>query len=738
MPGPKGAFKSVGKKLKKVFSKKRGRNRRARRQAGLPGGPGGANPPVPQVQPPQQQGPQGWIGGERRGERGGPQIGQNRDAPRGWVGGERQGERGGNRIGRNRTTRGWVGGERQGERGGLQIGQRAPKQRNEPEVETQDTTAPEPKVETQNSPQVNPYSNPYSVEKSEEKGQNPYEKPSNPYEKPFNPYEKPFNPDEVGSDVGSGSGSGSGDTYSTPVSDEVSEEAPKQVGEKKGEVSPYKSTPVESDGSEEPEKAKKEEGPYSHLKKGQNEGETKVKSPYKAFNPEKASSGSLSTSSSISAKEEVKDKPQELSPALKLQRDREIEMRVRKAQRKLKKDAEKNKPAPQKKFELGPYENDKTEGDTQNGEKSNSDISISTSVSEINTSKYELPPEELMLITAEVERELGIAALDVQAKFDGDKLPESVQLMMRKMRDHSKHTVDAPEVCRGQKIEITRGEKTHNEKMSKGWATTAMRSSYVNSDSKKGEGGSFNTKYFFDETTDLEQAGVKVLGSQQEKGREKHVIKFKDNKWVDAENKDVDTSQAGELQYAITMRQQKLKEKLEQAEQQTLGVQDKALIKSLNERITKLTEKLKPENLNSHKSVTGKFIYVMNSAGEFFAAKHVQFVLHHSSFLAGGAVATAGEIGISGGKLDYISNQSGHYRPGPAYLWQAVKQLELLGCPLDSVQVHVMTAKGKFKNAKDFLKAMDPTSDPKLFDSVYAIQHLDGVLAGLKSKKDVA
>ncbi|HRE87549.1 MAG TPA: hypothetical protein PK095_00290 [Myxococcota bacterium] len=712
MPGPKGAFKSVGKKLKKVFSKKGRGRRRARRHAGLPGGPGVPNQGVPQPQP-QQQGPQGWVGGERRGERGGPQIGQNRDAPRGWVGGQRQGGR-----------------------GGLQIGQRAPRTKTETELTPPNELVPEP--ETQQTPGESPYSNPYSSSKTEEKVQTPYDKPFNPYEKPFNPYEK-----------GSDSGSASGDTYSTPVS----EDEPEQVGGKKGEVSPYKSTPVES-GSEEVPKTvdektdKKEENPYAKLNGKKSEDTQKVKSPYQTFTAP-VSSGSISSSSSVKSSEKKQDdKPKELSPALKLERDRQIEMRVRKAQRKLKKEAENKQEqvAPKKTIApLGPYENDKpqnldsNEGDTGvYGEAEAPEQVISSSVSEINTSKYELAPDAMMLIVAEVERELGIAALDVQGKFDGDELPESVQLMMRKMREHSVGTVDAPEICRGKEVKIERGEKTHNEKMSKGWATMAMRSSYVQSDSKKGDGGSFNTKYFFEETTNLEQASVKVLGSQQEKGREKLVIKYKDNKWVDADDKTVDTSGAGEMQYAISMRQQKLKDKLAEAELHARGEQDKVALKALNERIDKLTEKLKVENLSKHKSVTGKYIYVMNAAGDFFAAKHVQFIMHHSSFLAGGAVATAGEVGISGGKLDYISNQSGHYRPGPAYLWQAVKQLELLGCPLDSVQVHVMTAKGKFKNAKDFLAAIDPTSDPKLFDSVYAIQQINQALAGLKSQKDVA
>lgn len=99
--------------------------------------------------------------------------------------------------------------------------------------------------------------------------------------------------------------------------------------------------------------------------------------------------------------------------------------------------------------------------------------------------------------------------------------------------------------------------------------------------------------------------------------------------------------------------------------------------------------------------------------------------MHHSSFLAGGAVAAAGEVGIEEGKLVNISNLSGHYKPGPAYLWQAVKQLELLGCPLEGVQVRVAGVDRKFKNALAFLAAMDPVGDPTWFDAGSAVRRLN-------------
>jgi hypothetical protein len=125
----------------------------------------------------------------------------------------------------------------------------------------------------------------------------------------------------------------------------------------------------------------------------------------------------------------------------------------------------------------------------------------------------------------------------------------------------------------------------------------------------------------------------------------------------------------------------------------------------------------------------------MNAAGEIFAGQSIPGVVHHSSFLAGGAVAGAGEIAISGGKVTAISNTSGHYRPGPAYLWQTVKQLEMLGVPLESVRVDVMGVSKTFKNAKEFLGAFNPSEEPEMFDAGKAIEKLNAYLTEKSAKK---
>ncbi len=86
----------------------------------------------------------------------------------------------------------------------------------------------------------------------------------------------------------------------------------------------------------------------------------------------------------------------------------------------------------------------------------------------------------------------------------------------------------------------------------------------------------------------------------------------------------------------------------------------------------------------------GYAIYVMDQEGNFYIAfesKKNEF--HHSSFLAGQAVACAGEMVIYQGQLLLINNQSGHYRPPPAALDQALDALQKYhAVDLSAVQVN--------------------------------------------------
>jgi hypothetical protein len=95
-------------------------------------------------------------------------------------------------------------------------------------------------------------------------------------------------------------------------------------------------------------------------------------------------------------------------------------------------------------------------------------------------------------------------------------------------------------------------------------------------------------------------------------------------------------------------------------------------------------------------------IFVMDEAGEFYAkaesASHDgQDVfsgrgvdIHHSSFLAGEAVAGAGEMLINpDGTIKEITDRSGHYKPGEAQTQQVLSEMEQRGMNLDNTKFTV-------------------------------------------------
>lgn len=84
-----------------------------------------------------------------------------------------------------------------------------------------------------------------------------------------------------------------------------------------------------------------------------------------------------------------------------------------------------------------------------------------------------------------------------------------------------------------------------------------------------------------------------------------------------------------------------------------------------------------------------RLLFVMNASGTFFATEGKLHKIHHSTLLAGEDVACAGEIGLSGGKVIFLSNSSGHYLPGPAHVWQALHSLARQGADLSMIDVEI-------------------------------------------------
>ena len=86
---------------------------------------------------------------------------------------------------------------------------------------------------------------------------------------------------------------------------------------------------------------------------------------------------------------------------------------------------------------------------------------------------------------------------------------------------------------------------------------------------------------------------------------------------------------------------------------------------------------------------SGFGIYVMDGRHRMYAGHHKVGIFHHSSFLAGGDVAGAGELKVVGGVLKAITNKSGHYKPDIYGLHQVLEALQNRGVDMSSVELFV-------------------------------------------------
>ena len=69
------------------------------------------------------------------------------------------------------------------------------------------------------------------------------------------------------------------------------------------------------------------------------------------------------------------------------------------------------------------------------------------------------------------------------------------------------------------------------------------------------------------------------------------------------------------------------------------------------------------------------YLYVMDEDGNFYIGQPTR----HSCFLAGMPVASGGHIRIKNGKITYLDNESGHYRPTVEMFNQGVTELNSQG-----------------------------------------------------------
>jgi hypothetical protein len=115
-------------------------------------------------------------------------------------------------------------------------------------------------------------------------------------------------------------------------------------------------------------------------------------------------------------------------------------------------------------------------------------------------------------------------------------------------------------------------------------------------------------------------------------------------------------------------------------------------------------------NMVSKASGPGFAIFVMDGQGNIYAGQHRVGLFHHSSFLAGRAVAAAGEMQVIDGALKMITAKSGHYMPTPENTLQPIKQLAAMNVPMKDVDVKLWMSSGGGRpdtaivDAEDFLK----------------------------------
>ncbi len=85
-------------------------------------------------------------------------------------------------------------------------------------------------------------------------------------------------------------------------------------------------------------------------------------------------------------------------------------------------------------------------------------------------------------------------------------------------------------------------------------------------------------------------------------------------------------------------------------------------------------------------------IFVMDEGGNIYASKqHSVGAFHHSSLIAGGPVAAAGEIEVQNGRLVALSDRSGHYRPERVFTDQAIDKLSKNGVDFINIELDIIS-----------------------------------------------
>jgi filamentous hemagglutinin len=94
-------------------------------------------------------------------------------------------------------------------------------------------------------------------------------------------------------------------------------------------------------------------------------------------------------------------------------------------------------------------------------------------------------------------------------------------------------------------------------------------------------------------------------------------------------------------------------------------------------------------------ALDGDYIFVVDQQGRLIASPPHEGVIHHSSLGAGKPVLAAGTIKATDGKIETLSNQSGHYRPSTESFEHLLVELEHQGVSFDPEKGRALAVKLK-------------------------------------------
>lgn len=78
----------------------------------------------------------------------------------------------------------------------------------------------------------------------------------------------------------------------------------------------------------------------------------------------------------------------------------------------------------------------------------------------------------------------------------------------------------------------------------------------------------------------------------------------------------------------------------------------------------------------------------MDETGQIFASKFQKFgEFHHSSFLSGNSVASAGELSVNKGIIEEVTRKSGHYKPTEEINNQPIRVLKTKGINTKNIKL---------------------------------------------------